>query len=111
MNRQQAIMWANDDLVDCRIFAPLDLSVLTHWGWDKMATIFADIFWCNFMKEKFCIFFQVSLKFVPEGPVANKSVLVQVMAWHQTGDKPLSEPTVQWLGGDELSTTVLSLLH
>ena len=24
----------------------------------------------------------------------NKSVLVQIMAWHQIGDKPLSEPTM-----------------
>ena len=26
------------------------------------------------------------------GPIANKSALIQVMAWHRTGDKPLSEP-------------------
>ena len=34
---------------------------------------------------------QISLKFVPEGPIDNKAVLVQVMAWRRTGDKPLSE--------------------
>ena len=34
----------------------------------------------------------------------NKSVLVQVMAWRQTGDKPLPEPMLTQfpLGGDEL---------
>ena len=26
------------------------------------------------------------------GPIDNKSVLVQVMAWRRTGDKPLPEP-------------------
>ena len=30
--------------------------------------------------------------YIPKGPIDNKSALVQVMAWHRTGDKPLSEP-------------------
>ena len=51
-----------------------------------------DIFKYIFMNEKFCIFLRISLKFVCEGPTYNKSVLVQVMAWRRTGDKPLSEP-------------------
>ena len=34
----------------------------------------------------------ISLKFVSKDPNTNKSALVQVMAWHRTGDKPLSEP-------------------
>ena len=33
----------------------------------------------------------ISLKFVPKGPIYYKSALVQVMAWHRTGEKPLSE--------------------
>ena len=37
-------------------------------------------------------FTQISLKFVPRGPTDNKSALVQVMAWCQTGNKPLPEP-------------------
>ena len=32
------------------------------------------------------------MKLVFQGPIDNKSVLVQVMAWRQTGDKPLPEP-------------------
>ena len=36
-------------------------------------------------------FIQISLKFAFEGPVDNK-LMVWVMAWYQTGDKPLSEP-------------------
>ena len=30
--------------------------------------------------------------FVPKGPIDNKSALVQVMACHRIGDKPLPEP-------------------
>ena len=33
----------------------------------------------------------ISLKFVPKGPFDYKSALVQVMAWHRTGEKPLPE--------------------
>ena len=40
------------------------------------------------MNEKFCILIQISLKFVPKGPIYNKAALVQVMAWHQIGNKP-----------------------
>ena len=46
----------------------------------------------NFLIEKFYFLFQISLKFVPEGPVDNKWVLVQVMAWRWIGNKPLFEP-------------------
>ena len=33
--------------------------------------------------------------FVPEGPIGNRSELVQVMAWCLTGDKPLFELMTQ----------------
>ena len=59
---------------------------------DKMATISQIVFKCIFMYEKFCTLIQISLKFVPKGPIDNNSVLVQVMAWRWTGDKPLPEP-------------------
>ena len=35
---------------------------------------------------------QITLKYVPWGLIGNKSALVQLMAWHLTGAKPLSEP-------------------
>ena len=41
---------------------------------------------------KFGISIRISLKFVPKGPIDNKSALVQVMAWCRTGDEPLPEP-------------------
>ena len=33
----------------------------------------------------------ISLKFIPKGPIHYKSALVQVVAWHRTGEKPLPE--------------------
>ena len=54
---------------------------------------FADgIFKCIFMNEKSRISIRTSLKYVPKGPVDNKSALVQAVACRQTGDKPLPEP-------------------
>ena len=44
------------------------------------------------MNKNFCILIQISLRFVgPRGPNDSKSSLAQVMAWHWTGNKPLSE--------------------
>ena len=44
---------------------------------DKMvATLADDIFRCIFMKEKFCILIEISLKFVPRGQINNNSALV-----------------------------------
>ena len=63
---------------------------LTHLSLDK---ILADnIFKCIFFNENARISIQISLKFVPNGPIDNKPALVQVMAWRRTGDKPLPEP-------------------
>ena len=44
------------------------------------------------MKGKFSYFDSNFTKYIPEGLIDGKSVVVQVMAWHQTGDKPLPEP-------------------
>ena len=51
-----------------------------------------DNFKCIFVKENNYIFIQISLKYAPTGQIDSNSVLVQVMAWCQTGDRPLSEP-------------------
>ena len=51
-----------------------------------------DIFKLIFLNENICISIKISPKYVPMGPIDNKPALVQVMAWHWTGDKPLSEP-------------------
>ena len=52
----------------------------------------ADILNCIFMNVMFCILILISLTFVPKSQIDNNSALVQVMAWRQIGDKPLSEP-------------------
>ena len=67
---------------------------LTHLSLGKMnGHHFADnIFKWIFMNEKLCILNQISLKFFCKGPIENKTALVWVMSWHQTGDKPLPEP-------------------
>ena len=53
------------------------IELFTYWGLNKMAAIF--------LNEKFCILIKISSKFVSRGPIDNKSALVQVLAWFQTG--------------------------
>ena len=40
---------------------------------------------------------KILLKSVPRGPINNIPELVQIMAWPQPGDKPLSEPMMAQL--------------
>ena len=51
-----------------------------------------DMFKWIFLNENVWIPIEISLKFVPKGPINNIPALIQKMAWRQTGDKPLSEP-------------------
>ena len=53
-----------------------------------------DIFKWIFLNENVWTWINISLKFVPRGPINNIPTLVQVMAWRRPGDKPLSEPTM-----------------
>ena len=53
-----------------------------------------DIFKWIFLNENVWISINISLKFVPRGPINNIPKLVQIMAWRRPGDKPLSEPMV-----------------
>ena len=59
---------------------------LTHWGRDKW-TAFSNGFFLNG-----CVWIpiKIPLKFVPKGPINKIPALVQVIAWHRPGDKPLS---------------------
>ena len=45
-----------------------------------------------FFNEHGRVQIQISLKCVPRSSIDSKAVLVQVMAWCRTGDKPLPEP-------------------
>ena len=56
------------------------------------ATWADDIFICNFVNEIVSISIKIPPNFVPKGLIDNKWWLVQVMACHQTGHKPLPEP-------------------
>ena len=51
-----------------------------------------DIFTCIFFNENCYILIKFSLKFLRKGPIDNNPALVQIMAWHRSGDKPLSKP-------------------
>ena len=53
-----------------------------------------DTFKRIFFNENVRISIKISLKIVPKGPINNNPALVQMMAWHRPGDKPLSEPTM-----------------
>ena len=63
------------------------LSNLTHWSRDKMDAT-SQTTW----NENVWIPITISLKCVPKGPINNIPALVQIMACHRPGDKPLSEP-------------------
>ena len=51
-----------------------------------------NIFKCIFLNENVQFAIKISLKSVPNGTINNITELVQMIAWHRTGDKPLSEP-------------------
>ena len=46
----------------------------------------------TFLNGNVWIWIKISLKFVPKGLINYITSLVQIMAWHRSGDKPLSEP-------------------
>ena len=50
-----------------------------------------DIFKCISSNENVWILIKISLKFVLKGPINNIPALIQIMAWHRPGNKPLSE--------------------
>ena len=50
-----------------------------------------DIFKRIFLNQNIRIPINISLEFVPKGPINNIPALVQIMAWRRSGDKPLSE--------------------
>ena len=64
---------------------------LSYWSWDKMAAMYFQV------HKNLHILIKIWLKFVPSDPVENKSVLVQIMAWHCSDDKPLCESVLDIL--------------
>ena len=51
-------------------------------------------FQTHFLERKVWISIEMSMEFVPKGTNNNKRILVPIVAWCLTGDKPLSEPMV-----------------
>ena len=66
---------------------------LIHRGQDRMdwRHFAADIYKRIFLNENIWIPIKISLTFIPNGPFNNIPVLVKIMAWRRTGDKPLSD--------------------
>ena len=65
---------------------------LTHSGWDKMAAIFTDGILNAFPEWKCMNSNWDFAEYVPKCRINNVSSLVEIMAWRQWGDKPLSQP-------------------
>ena len=60
---------------------------------DKNGWHFVDnVFKCTFLNENIRILINISLKFVPKGQINSTPGLVQIQAWRQPGDKPVSKP-------------------
>ena len=70
------------------------LSKLTHLPWTNWPLFRRRYFRCIFLNENVQISIKISLRFLPKGPIDDIPVLVQVMAWHWPGDKPLSVPMI-----------------
>ena len=56
-----------------------------------------DIYNSAFLNEKNDILVSISIKFVPGSPINSESTLHQIMAWCQTGDKPLGEAMITYI--------------
>ena len=86
--RRQAITWTN---VGILLIGPLgtnfsEMLIEIHtFSFKKIHLKMSSGKW-----RRFCLGLNV-LKFVPRGPVNKIPALVQIIAWHQPGAKPLSE--------------------
>ena len=66
------------------------------------------------MHEETSIPIQISLKFVPKGPIDSKSALIPIMAWRRTATINWTNPDLVHavLGADELRIQMeLNVLH
>ena len=66
-----------------KIISVVGSNGLTHWGRDKMASVFQTTLSNAFSSKTI----------VPNGPIDNITPMVQIMAWRRPGDKPLFD---QW---------------
>ena len=45
------------------------------------------------------VLIQISLKFVPKGPIDINQASIKIMAWHRIGEKPLPEAMLTQFSG------------
>ena len=69
------------------VWWPLHIETETRWP-----PISRRHFQLNFLELKWIFFINISLKFVPKGPIYNITALVQIMPWRQPGNKWSSVP-------------------
>ena len=96
-----SLPWGPRDVVEHQqdvTASPDLLTLLSRAGWCNTLRTrqngrhFPDgILKCIFLNENVWITIRISLTFVPEGPINNIPTFVQIMAWRQSGDKPLSD--------------------
>ena len=91
----RSLMDRSSSTISCTVpsdLQPWQVWLLTHPTEQNGRHDADDIFNWISMNEKSCNLIQFSLRSDPKGQINNKSALVQVMAWHRTGDQPLYEP-------------------
>ena len=85
----QPVLW-----LVCPSSVPCRSNSFDTWRLRQNGCHFPDIFDCVFLNENIWMLIDISWKFVPQGPINNIPALVQIMAWHWPGNKPLSEPMI-----------------
>ena len=70
------------------------MSWLTLKAWNNSCHFENDILNCLFLNENYCTSVQFPTKFVLRNccPTDNHLALIQMMAWHRTGNNPLPKP-------------------
>ena len=71
--------------------------VLTQWGQDEIDSILQTTFSNAFFLMKIILFWLNFTEICWQGANQNNPVLVQIMAWRWSDDRPLSEPEMGYL--------------
>ena len=89
------IQWRLSGSESLCVWLPTSYHLLPPYFWWRLRqngrSFTDDTFKCIFWNENKWLLI-ISLKYVPKGTINNISALFQIMAWHLSGDKLLSEP-------------------
>ena len=80
------LLWSCDQNLNWHIEAETKWPPFHRWHFQTHSLVMKRI--------EFQLKFHLPGKFVPKGPINNTPALVQIMAWHWPGNKPLSEPNL-----------------